>query len=199
MKKNIFGILIIINLILVSSTFYSEIGIANQDGELEIGDIKGGIGRIKADIKNVGDGDISDVEWSIIVTGGLFGGINSTTEDTITTIASGDSETIKSKPFFGFGRIRIKINADLLEKTVNGFILFFFIIVFPEQTIDFETVADGLNSPVACANAGDGTNRLFIADQIGKVYVIENDEVIPDPFLDISDKLVTPNLCSSFI
>ena len=191
MKKNIIGISILVILILISSTFYSAISVVNREGELEVGDITGGLGRIKADIKNVGDGDVSDVEWSITVKGGLFGGINSTTEDTITTIASGDSETIKSNPFFGFGRIRIKINVNGLEKTVNGFIIFFFIIVFPEQTIDFETVADGLNSPVACANSGDGTNRLFIADQIGKIYIVEDDELVLDPFLDISDKLVT--------
>jgi glucose/arabinose dehydrogenase len=74
---------------------------------------------------------------------------------------------------------------------VNGFIFFFLITVFPEKTIDFETIADGLNSPVACANSGDGTNRIFIADQIGKIYIIKNDELVSDPFLDISDKIVT--------
>ena len=86
MKKNIFGISILVALILISLTFYSAISIVNQEGELEIGDIKGGIGRIKADIKNVGDGDVSDVEWSIIVTGGFFDGINSiAVNDALTT------------------------------------------------------------------------------------------------------------------
>jgi glucose/arabinose dehydrogenase len=40
------------------------------------------------------------------------------------------------------------------------------------------------------AHAGDGTNRLFIADQTGIINIIQNDELLETPFLDISDKLV---------
>jgi glucose/arabinose dehydrogenase len=73
---------------------------------------------------------------------------------------------------------------------VNGFIFLFFIITYPAQIVDFDIVATGLASPVALAHPGDGTNRLFIADQTGKIFIIEDDELVETPFLDISDKLV---------
>ena len=60
-----------------------------------------------------------------------------------------------------------------------------------DMTIEFKTVASGLTSPIAMGNAGDDTNRLFIADQTGKIYVIQNDALLQDPFLDITDKLIT--------
>lgn len=45
-------------------------------------------------------------------------------------------------------------------------------------------------SPVAIANAGDGSNRLFVVDQRGTIHVIENDALLPTPFLDIESRLV---------
>lgn len=57
--------------------------------------------------------------------------------------------------------------------------------------VNFETIETGFNSPVVLTNAGDGSNRLFIADQIGIIYVIEDGFLLPDPYLDISDKIVS--------
>ena len=45
-------------------------------------------------------------------------------------------------------------------------------------------------SPVVLANAGDGSNRLFVADQRGTVHVIQNGSLLPTPLLDISTRLV---------
>ena len=56
--------------------------------------------------------------------------------------------------------------------------------------IELQVIAGGFNSPVVFTNAGDGTNRLFVADQIGIIYVIDNDILLKEPFLDISDKIV---------
>ena len=50
-----------------------------------------------------------------------------------------------------------------------------------------------LLAPIKLKNAGDGSNRLFIADQTGKVQIIKNGILLPTPFLDISSKLVTIN------
>lgn len=46
-------------------------------------------------------------------------------------------------------------------------------------------------SPTDLQNAGDGTNRLFIAEQKGKIYVISNDPATSTKtlFLDISSKV----------
>ncbi len=59
--------------------------------------------------------------------------------------------------------------------------------------VELQTIASEFNSPVVLSNAGDTTNRLFIADQIGIIYVIENDILLSQPFLDISEKIVDLN------
>jgi len=56
-------------------------------------------------------------------------------------------------------------------------------------TLQLEAVADGLAAPVDITGAGDGTGRLFIADQTGLVRVIENGVLLSTPFLDISGQL----------
>lgn len=59
---------------------------------------------------------------------------------------------------------------------------------------DLQQVAGGFASPVALAVPDDGTNRLFIVDQAGLIYIIDDtDTLLPTPFLDISDRLVTLN------
>ena len=46
--------------------------------------------------------------------------------------------------------------------------------------------------PVLIDNAGDGSGRLFVASQVGKIFVMdENDKDVSEPavFLDIEDKV----------
>ncbi len=49
--------------------------------------------------------------------------------------------------------------------------------------------ATGLTYPVGIANANDGTNRLFVVEQRGKIKIIEDGVVRPTPFLNISKLL----------
>lgn len=37
------------------------------------------------------------------------------------------------------------------------------------------------------ANAGDGSRRLFLTQQSGRIYIIKNGETLEEPFLDMSD------------
>jgi glucose/arabinose dehydrogenase len=59
-------------------------------------------------------------------------------------------------------------------------------------TIELETVASGLTAPVDLVSAGDDTGRLFIVDQAGKIFIIENEELLDTPFLDVTNRLVSP-------
>ena len=52
-------------------------------------------------------------------------------------------------------------------------------------------VVSGLDSPVFVTSARDGTGRLFVVEQPGRIRVIRNGVLLPTPFLDISDKLST--------
>ncbi len=50
-----------------------------------------------------------------------------------------------------------------------------------------EPVASGLRGPVAITNAGD--ERLFVAEQRGRVIVVAGGAMIAEPFLDITDRV----------
>ncbi len=47
-------------------------------------------------------------------------------------------------------------------------------------------VITGLSNPIAITNAGDGSDRLFIALQNGRIIIYDGTQVLPTPFLDIS-------------
>jgi len=59
--------------------------------------------------------------------------------------------------------------------------------------IKLETVATGLTAPIYATNAADGSGRLFIVEQSGQIRIVENDVLLPTPFLDIADKLPALN------
>ena len=57
--------------------------------------------------------------------------------------------------------------------------------------ISLKTISAGqLVSPVGISNAGDGSNRLFVCDQVGQIRIIQDEMLLPTPFLDLSAKLV---------
>ena len=46
-----------------------------------------------------------------------------------------------------------------------------------------------LELPVQITNAGDGSGRLFVVEQKGRIRIISNGNLLPIPFLDISDQV----------
>ncbi len=56
-------------------------------------------------------------------------------------------------------------------------------------TVQFSTVATVPGRPLAVTNAGDGSGRLFVAEQGGGVYIVQGGAVSPAPFLDISGQV----------
>jgi len=47
-------------------------------------------------------------------------------------------------------------------------------------------VATGLSQPLLVTNAGDGSGRLFVLEQTGKIRIIKDGKVAAVPFLDLS-------------
>ena len=47
-------------------------------------------------------------------------------------------------------------------------------------------------SPTTITHAGDGSGRLFVCDQPGLIYIIENGSIQPTPFLDLSATAANP-------
>jgi glucose/arabinose dehydrogenase len=50
-------------------------------------------------------------------------------------------------------------------------------------------IADGLERPTYLTHAGDGTSALYITEQSGRIMVLENGVLRPEPFLDITDRV----------
>src|ERR1043166_10077200 len=68
--------------------------------------------------------------------------------------------------------------------------LWFCVVSAPVAAIQWTRVVAGLASPTFIANAGDGSNRLFIVEQGGTIRVLQPGSSTPTLFLDIRSKLV---------
>ncbi|MGZ8514174.1 MAG: PQQ-dependent sugar dehydrogenase [Candidatus Limnocylindrales bacterium] len=47
-------------------------------------------------------------------------------------------------------------------------------------------IASGLSKPLLLTNAGDGSGRLFVVEQTGKIRIIKGGRLLAAPFLDLS-------------
>jgi glucose/arabinose dehydrogenase len=56
--------------------------------------------------------------------------------------------------------------------------------------IGLELVADGFTSPLTLVTARDKTQRLFVVDQVGSVWIVESGVKLPTPFLDLTGKVI---------
>jgi glucose/arabinose dehydrogenase len=56
-----------------------------------------------------------------------------------------------------------------------------------QPLLHLELVADGLDRPVLVTHAGDGSGRLFVVEQAGRILILDAGELRAEPFLDISE------------
>ncbi|WP_322815193.1 PQQ-dependent sugar dehydrogenase [Chloroflexus sp.] len=52
-----------------------------------------------------------------------------------------------------------------------------------------EQVADGFSRPTHITHAGDGSGRLFVVEQAGRIWVLRNGAKVSTPFLDIREQV----------
>lgn len=55
--------------------------------------------------------------------------------------------------------------------------------------LNFTPVVSGLSAPVHIAHAGDGSGRLFLVEQAGRIRILVGGALRPTPFLDIADRV----------
>jgi glucose/arabinose dehydrogenase len=56
--------------------------------------------------------------------------------------------------------------------------------------IGLQLVASGLNAPLDLEQPDDGSGRLFVVEQGGAIKILQNGALLPQPFLDISNKVI---------
>ena len=59
----------------------------------------------------------------------------------------------------------------------------------PPLSFGLEPVVGGLERPVFLAEPDDGSGRLFVVEQPGRIRTVVDGVVAPDPFLDITDRV----------
>ncbi len=81
---------------------------------------------------------------------------------------------------------RVSANLNLKAPVVSSSA-----ITLPDAQITLnQVIASGFSAPVQVTNAGDGTHRLFVVEQTGKIRIIKNGIVLAAPFLDLTGLVV---------
>src|SRR5579859_575260 len=76
---------------------------------------------------------------------------------------------------------------------IFGLVFFFFVTwravaALPE--LDLQLVTSVVTNPVYITHAGDGSGRLFIVEQNGRIKIFNGTNVLSTPFLDISSQVL---------
>jgi glucose/arabinose dehydrogenase len=59
--------------------------------------------------------------------------------------------------------------------------------------VELIRLVGGLDRPVYVTHAGDGSERLFIVEQSGRIRIYQNGSLLPAPLLDISGRVHSPD------
>jgi glucose/arabinose dehydrogenase len=60
------------------------------------------------------------------------------------------------------------------------------------KDVDLQLVADNFTSPIGVVAVPDASNRLFVIDQVGKIWIISgNGTRLSTPFIDVTSRLAT--------
>jgi hypothetical protein len=90
-------------------------------------EIKGGLG-VTAVVTNIGVEEVSDVNVTLQVHGGMLGMINQSATGTF-DIPAGVAKTVSTGMFFGLGKLMITATVDNAELTAEGMHLLFFSMI----------------------------------------------------------------------
>ena len=60
-------------------------------------------------------------------------------------------------------------------------------------SIRLEKIAEGFTSPVALIDPDDGSQRMFVVDQSGLIWILSDEKRMEKPFLDLRQKIVALN------
>lgn len=56
-------------------------------------------------------------------------------------------------------------------------------------TVALRQIAGGFDRPLHITHAGDGSGRLFVVEKVGRIKIVRDGQVLPEPFLEITDRV----------
>ena len=59
-------------------------------------------------------------------------------------------------------------------------------------TYSLQQIISSAPMPVAITHAADGSDRLFVASQDGRIFVLQNGVLLSKPYLDVSSRVINP-------
>jgi len=74
-------------------------------------------------------------------------------------------------------------------KTLLFVLPFLATTISADASVSLEPVVDSLSQPVFVGHAGDQTGRLFIVEQVGTIRIVDQGQLVVEPFLDLSGKV----------
>src|SRR5262245_65969373 len=58
-------------------------------------------------------------------------------------------------------------------------------------TLALDSIVTRLSLPVFVTHAGDGSNRLFVVEQAGRIRIFQNGSLLSTPFLDMQRRVTS--------
>ncbi len=81
-----------------------------------------------------------------------------------------------------------KLRKPCLKFLCMSFIIFWTAtFVKAQPVLTYTPVLKNMSKPIDIKNAADGSGRMFIVEQTGKIRIYKNGELLPKPFLDITN------------
>ncbi len=74
-------------------------------------------------------------------------------------------------------------------RTITAICLLPFTLSAQTISVKLKPIAEGLMAPVAMDAPKDGSSRLFVCEQTGKIKIIKNGKVLEKAFLDMKEKM----------
>lgn len=101
--------------------------------ELAIGTIKGGLLKITAEIKNIGEAIAENISWNMTLNGTGYVWKGAVASGVFDTLDANGIQIVTDKPVFGLGKVNITVTAradNIHEVTKSAEVFLFFIFVF---------------------------------------------------------------------